>query len=227
MKKENSLVTLLDIVVYSLVFGIIISGKMLGLRSYDLFFELVQEDGLAEYLTAFFLFAVAVVFAFRAVRSIKMKNRYHLIFNVLMFLAFVFGAGEEISWGQRLLNTETGEFFQQYNYQGETNLHNLEVGGVNLNKLIFSQLMLVALVFYFMLLPVLTLKSDFIRNLVIRFDVPVPKLHHAVIFILQNIFILWINLLKVDELHELSLASIMFLILMAPATEIKGKAVRE
>ncbi|MGM0619855.1 MAG: hypothetical protein ACQETJ_02325 [Bacteroidota bacterium] len=227
MKKENSLVTILDVVVYSLVFGIIISGKMLGLQSYDLFFELVQEDGLAEYLTAFFLLATAVVFAFRTVRSVKKQNKYHLIFNAFMFLAFIFGAGEEISWGQRLLNTETGDFFQKYNYQGETNLHNLEVWGINLNKLIFSQLMLVALVFYFMLLPFLTLKYDFIRKLVIRFDVPVPKLHHAVIFILQNIFILWINLLKIDELHELSLGSIMFLILMAPATEIRGKAVRE
>jgi hypothetical protein len=36
-------------------------------------------------------------------------------------------AGEEVSWGQRLLNFETPEAIAQQNRQGEINLHNSEV----------------------------------------------------------------------------------------------------
>jgi hypothetical protein len=44
-------------------------------------------------------------------------------------LAFVFflGAGEEISWGQRIFGIETPEAWAEVNVQRETNLHNLEV----------------------------------------------------------------------------------------------------
>ncbi|HKJ77928.1 MAG TPA: hypothetical protein VKA10_00280, partial [Prolixibacteraceae bacterium] len=193
----------------------------------DLFFEVVKEDGVAEYLTTLFLFGCTVIFAIRSVRSLKKGNKKFLLFNFLMFLLFVFGTGEEISWGQRLLGTETGEFFQEYNYQGETNLRNLELWGINLNKLLFSRLMFVALLFYFLIVPLLVLKSEKVRLLIIRFDAPLARLHHTIAFFAMNILILTINLIKEDELHELSLGAILFLILLSPATKIRGLAVRK
>ena len=42
-----------------------------------------------------------------------------------MALIFIFGAGEEISWGQRIFNVESSEYFLENNAQGETNLHNM------------------------------------------------------------------------------------------------------
>ena len=42
-----------------------------------------------------------------------------------MALIFFFGAGEEISWGQRILGFQTPESLSQVNKQEEFNLHNL------------------------------------------------------------------------------------------------------
>jgi hypothetical protein len=42
-------------------------------------------------------------------------------------LLFFFGAGEEISWGQRIFGFETPETLAQVNKQDELNLHNLSV----------------------------------------------------------------------------------------------------
>jgi hypothetical protein len=145
-----------------------------------------------------------------------------LVLNGMVVLLFVFGAGEEISWGQRLLNLETGDFFNEYNYQGETNLHNLELGGVNINKLIFSKLMFMVLGLYFVVLPLLTWKVAWIRKLVTRYDVPLPRLQHVIILLVQNAVVLSIGLLREGELHELSLTAILFLVFLFPAQYVKG-----
>ena len=108
------------------------------------------------------------------------------------------------------------------NYQGETNLHNLEIGGVDLNILIFSQLMFVALISYFVILPLLTWKVKAIRKLVVDFGVPIPRLHHVIVLLVVNAFIpLAIHMIKESELHELALTGILFLILINPAKKIK------
>ncbi len=44
---------------------------------------------------------------------------------VLGALAFLFAAGEEISWGQRLFGWTTPDFLMGLNKQGETNIHNI------------------------------------------------------------------------------------------------------
>jgi hypothetical protein len=52
----------------------------------------------------------------------------------LLALAFVFfvAFGEEISWGQRIFGWGTPSSLKELNDQGETNLHNLDTGAVNL-----------------------------------------------------------------------------------------------
>jgi hypothetical protein len=222
MKNNKLVIILVNIFVYLLVFGIIIYAKVVGMQSYDVFYEVVKEDGLAEYLTTFFLLGAAVIFGIRAFRAIRSGNRKQLLLSVVMVLLFVFGAGEELSWGQRLLNYETSEFFNQYNYQGETNLHNLELWGVNINKLIFSKLMFIGLGFYFLVLPLLVWKMAWVRRLVTGFGLPLPRLHHVIGLLAQNAIVLSIGLLREGELHELSLTSILFLVFLAPAQQVFG-----
>ena len=38
------------------------------------------------------------------------------------FIAFFFVAGEELSWGQRIIGIETTEYFKENNVQEELNL---------------------------------------------------------------------------------------------------------
>lgn len=223
MKKNISWITIVDIVVYSLIIGFVAYGKHQSNISLEAFARVIREDGYVEYLTALFLLLGAISFGINAVRAKKEKDTKKTVFNSLAAFVFFFGLGEEISWGQRIFSIESGDYFKQNNYQGETNLHNLEIGGVDLNILIFSQLMFVALVSYFIILPLLTWKVKYIRKLVIDYGVPIPRLHHIIILFAVNAFIpLAINMIKESELHELALTGIFFLILLNPAKKIKN-----
>jgi hypothetical protein len=82
--------------------------------------ELGSEDGITEWLTAL-LFLLAAVLFFISFR--RTKNIFLLGLSIL----FVFGAGEEISWGQRLFNFATPESLKSMNMQEEFNIHNLEL----------------------------------------------------------------------------------------------------
>ncbi|WP_319482466.1 hypothetical protein [uncultured Draconibacterium sp.] len=222
MKKNISWITIVDLVVYAVIIGFVAYGKSQSNFGQEAFDKVIREDGWVEYLTALFLLLGAILFAIRAVKAGKEKSRKRILFNTLASIVFVFGLGEEISWGQRIFSIQSGEYFMQNNYQGETNLHNLEIGGVDLNILIFSNLMFVALISYFIILPILTYKVKAIRKLVIDYGVPIPRLHHIIVLLAINTFIpLAINLIKESELHELALTGILFLILINPAKKIK------
>ena len=110
-----------------------------------------------------------------------------------MAVLFFFAAGEEISWGQRIFNIQSGDFFLENNKQAETNLHNLIVGGKDLNILIFSQLMFFVLITYFVFSRLLIKKVSFIKNLVLKFRVPMPRIQHIVVMLVVTLLVVSIN----------------------------------
>ena len=135
-------------------------------------------------------------------------------------ILFLFGAGEEISWGQRIFGIESGEFFQGNNLQKETNFHNLEVGGVKLNKLIFSQLLTLVMAIYLLIMPFLYQKYKGIKKLVDMFVIPVPQLSHIAAFLINTIFIAILpNLSRKWEVYELFFAVIFLLIFLNPVNK--------
>jgi len=78
------------------------------------------EDGFFENLTAvFFVFATVLFF----ISYRRTKNIFLLSLVLLLF----FGAGEEISWGQRILHFMTPDSINKINAQHEFNIHNLEI----------------------------------------------------------------------------------------------------
>jgi hypothetical protein len=81
---------------------------------------LAQEDGFFEDLTAICFLAACVLFFLSFLRS---RNIF------LLCLAFVvfFGAGEEISWGQRILGFKTPDSLAAVNVQHEFNIHNIAI----------------------------------------------------------------------------------------------------
>lgn len=94
---------------------------------------LAYEDGPVETLTALLFLLSSVVIAVRSIQALKDKsNNTIAIMGLVVAVAFFVFAGEEISWGQRIFNIETGEFMQQYNWQGEVNLHNLHTDLFNI-----------------------------------------------------------------------------------------------
>lgn len=147
----------------------------------------VVEDGVIEWLTVGALMMCAGVCGGRFLKL--RSSRSPLFSGVLVFLTllFVFGAMEELSWGQRILGRESSEFFLENNAQGETNFHNLVVGETKINKLIFSRLLGLIIITYIIIFPILYAKVTWVRNLASMFAVPVPKLIYIVTYLLVGI----------------------------------------
>ncbi|MDY0098840.1 MAG: hypothetical protein RBR81_06535 [Bacteroidales bacterium] len=181
------------------------------------FVRFVREDGPVEYLTAFFLFFCSLVCLYRVTKYCKPWKKPWVITWILLAILFFFAAGDEISWGQRIFNIESGDFFKQHNKQSETNLHNLVVKGHSLNKVIFSRFMFAALIIYFMFSRIMTSKIRFIRKMVVKYRIPLPEKHHIILMVAATLMILTLQMTKDSELHELSFALVFFLIFLNPA----------
>lgn len=86
---------------------------------------LIAEDGIVERLQ-FLFFLFAGIFSFlTALNFFKKKDFWQGAVFLALSLGFFFIAGEEISWGQRILEIETPEELAQKNIQGEITIHNL------------------------------------------------------------------------------------------------------
>lgn len=151
-------------------------GVILALFNPDYFHDVYSaEDGVMEWLTVMTLATVAVLIAGRLRRGYREFGWMQRLVLALLALLAVFGAGEELSWGQRLIGIDSPEFFRDHNRQGETNLHNLEVAGANLNKLLFAKGFLVFFILYLAVLTPLYHRSGRVRALADNCGVPIPK----------------------------------------------------
>lgn len=98
----------------------------------ETFVFFVAEDHFFEYLSALAFLGAGVFFlaAFWLSRHPGHRDENppikRLAYVVLAFVLII-GAGEEISWGQRVLGYETPEVLRKLNVQEEATLHNLEV----------------------------------------------------------------------------------------------------
>ena len=87
----------------------------------DRYLQLVQEDGPVEWATVGLLLLAAAAFAHRAWGRRGDRRALVPLLGAVFCLAV---AGEEISWGQRLLGYQPPEAFLAHNAQQELNLHN-------------------------------------------------------------------------------------------------------
>ncbi len=197
-----------------LMFGMGIYFANTNLQYFDEVYT--KEDGFAEYGTAFLLFCSAILLIYRFFKLQKFKKITWKIGVLGLALVFLFGAGEEISWGQRIFNVESSDYFINNNAQGETNLHNIVVDGKKLNKIIFSQLLTIVLVIYLIITPILFRKFEIIKNLANSFAVPIVKWHHTISFLVATGILVFIGSDRKWELYELAFGVIFFLIFLNP-----------
>jgi len=92
------------------------------------FYWLLREDHVVEWCQFGFL-ALACLAGFAAALRFARQGRWFLaILLVLVGVVALGMAGEEISWGQRVVGWSTPADLAQDNRQGETNLHNIDIG---------------------------------------------------------------------------------------------------
>jgi hypothetical protein len=189
-----------------------VTGYWLFYTSLPRFEQYIKEDGIAEWLTVAGLLLGSVVCFFRFVKLWRKKSKWFLFVTFSLGLFLFFAAGEEISWGQRIFGIETPEYFQQHNAQQETNLHNLIVGGVKLNKLIFSVLLVGLLSIFMIIVPVLYQKNNLAKRFLDASAVPVPRYYQVLAFIVVFVLTSLIKHGKNAELLECGGALLFFLI---------------
>lgn len=183
----------------------------------DFYAYLVQEDGFFENLTSIFLFLSSFYLFYFFISNIKLKSIWWKMGIIIMIIGLFFGAGEEISWGQRIFHIESSKFFNENNSQKETNLHNMIVYGVKLNKLIFSNLLSIIFSIYFLILPILWRKNNFIKKTINQFGIPIANNYQVIIFMISSlIIILSISNERKWEIWEYTFALTMFLIVLNP-----------
>jgi hypothetical protein len=100
------------------------------------FERLMQEDGPAEWAT-FLAFGLAGGWGAHALWKRRVQGRLDqlALWAVVGFCLFV--AGEEISWGQRIIGFRPPALFLEHNYQQESNLHNLLKGIFDTRWMVF------------------------------------------------------------------------------------------
>lgn len=199
---------------------VVLGAAMISASAYffanEFYLKMVAEDGVFETITALVLLLISVLFLVRLIKTGGTKNKYWIALNILIVLGAFFGFGEEISWGQRIFSIESGEFFANQNLQAETNLHNLEVGGVNLNKLIFSQGLVLIFGFYFVLGQLFYRRFDFFKKLVDLFGVQIPKLKHTILMLVCTGFVLLIPETRIWELWEAIFVVLLLFVFIEP-----------
>jgi len=187
------------------------------------FFTMVfaAEDGPVETATALFLLVASLVLGQHALALNAQGRRGAAGLMLFYALLFFLAAGEEISWGQRIIGWESNEFFQENNKQDETNLHNIIVFGTQLTKTLFGPVLTAIILVYLVVLPLLYVRTDRVQRLSDRFVVPVPWLKHGIIALFASILIALIDVDRKWEVYELVFSLIVVSIFLLPQNRDK------
>lgn len=157
---------------------------------------LLEEDRPIEWTTVWLFGAAGIIQLRRAIR-------HRFFFDALVAVFCLFVAGEEFSWGQRLIGYGS-EYFLAHNYQQEVNLHNLP-GFVVQPKWFF----IAALTGYGILLPLMA-RSNRLARLMKRVGATAPPVQLAPWFLAAVVLLVWYPFTLTGEWVE-SLAGALFL----------------
>lgn len=150
--------------------------------------NLSYENSLFELSTAlfFFLSSVLCILSFK-----NTKN----IFLILLSVAFFIGAGEELSWGQHLIEFSTPEYLNKVNVQNEFNFHNIvlfNTGNFDGSKkagiyrlLEINFLFRLFCLFYGIIIPALIILSKKITKFIHYIKMPTPNISVGVFFMVN------------------------------------------
>ncbi len=213
-----------DTALMTIIVLTLIATVILSLVAPD-FFSLVfaVEDGPVEYGTALFLLVASGVMARHAASLWRQGRRGAAVMTGIYGLMFFMAAGEEVSWGQRIIGWESGEFFQQHNKQDETNLHNLMIGDVHLTKSLFGPVLTICILLYLVGLPLIYPKGGRIAALVDAMAIPVPWLKHAAIALVASLIIAVLDVDRKWEVYELIFSLLVVSIFLLPQNPNKTR----
>ncbi len=195
---------------------LLLVGLILSYTSEYVYERMVMEDGWIENLTVVVLLTCSFISFYRLFKWGKGKGNIWKLITLFLAIGFLFGAGEELSWGQRIFDIESGEFFMDKNLQGETNLHNLEIKGVKLNRLIFTNLLGLGAIIYFLLIKPLYNRFPRFKYLVNLWGIPIPTLYQSLLMLISTGLVLAMDDSRKWEVFEFAFVMVLFVVLLYP-----------
>ncbi|GEM_PF-878561 len=185
-------------VIYSLIFASILY-LLFGnnLFSDEILKSINIEDGWIENISAI-VFLITALVSFSIVFKIKERKLDKFIYLGFGFL-FIFIAGEEISWGQRLFQFETIAPIKEINVQGENNIHNMF-------GYFFDHMFIAGIFIWGFISPILYRKNLFFKGLFNYCKIPIASLGLASGFLIISMYHDSILYRMIDELKYLRIA---------------------
>jgi hypothetical protein len=153
-------------------------------RTLDLF---VREDGIFESLTVVYLLITSILFGLGVFRFWRSPWPMRLSCAGLALL-FCFGAGEEISWGDRYFDLDDHNIIRDINVQKELTIHNLKFfqGEESILPVSTSQLFTIFAFGFAVMIPLVCRLSGKIERLMVpRF--PVMPLQFGLLIVVTYI----------------------------------------
>jgi hypothetical protein len=203
----------------TIILGILVYGLVLLHQDQEAFLVWIREDGLVEWLT-FVELLIMSAYSFIVARAFSRSEPGSPAKRVWLFLGFLvlFGAMEEISWGQRVFGIESPAWFLKHNKQGEINVHNLVIYGVKINKLVFGKILAILLGIYLLAVPLLYRFKERFKDFVDRWRIPIAQNYQILLYVIVTILVQFHLSIakKTGELLELSTCFFFLLILMHP-----------
>lgn len=194
----------------------------------DVFFVYFgAEDSPVENATALLLAVCGVALWWRAFAARKSLTHAALALGLLYGLVYVWAGGEEISWGQRILGFESPDYFQQNNDQQEFTFHNLVIGDVKLDELIFGPVLSYVILAYLIVLPLLWPRAAWVQRLVRTMFIPVPRRYHAAFAFAVTVIIPFLDESRRWEVYECIFALLSLAIFLHPANLLTGTTTRQ
>ncbi len=141
------------------------------------------EDLVGEWTQVLLFFSVMLL----ALRVAFFTSRYRLFF-ILLAIAGFYTFMEEISWGQRLFDIPTPDFFKKHNLQQETNLHNFFTGPFSTQlKGILEYGLCIGLLLYGLVYPLLLGCKWKVAVWVDSKGIPAPPLYLWPFFVMSGV----------------------------------------
>ena len=197
-------IALILVVLYNVV--LITSGM-------DRLLFMTKEDGIVEYaaVICYLVSAGIILSLFFITKSSERRYLFGLRRNIIFLLfgiLFIIFAGEEISWGQRILNFTTPEYWSLLNRQGELTLHNLNFwealdtsGNLKHGAIrLFSSVALYTY-FWFALCVIIPIMSSFwlkAKQFLKEAGIPIIHILYGVLFLLNYIVFEFIEKVSVE-----------------------------
>lgn len=117
-KKNYTKLILIFEILFLSVLGVISTWP------FDRFLQIVKEDNVIEYLQFFTLLSGGIIsFLFANLLWHRKKKIFSFIF-IFVAIGLLAVAGDEVSWGQRIIGLETPTKIKELNYQNEMGFHN-------------------------------------------------------------------------------------------------------